>query len=96
MKLKIKHKELPPVQMRLVLPAALKADLDRYVAFVAETSQGEVEAREVAVQMLEQFMASDREFRQWQTRSQESVLARHEGKRDRGHQLNGHGGSSQS
>jgi len=65
MKLKLKEKELPPVQLRLVLPAAAKQMLDRYVAFVGQTSGFEVEAREVAVEMLELFMTSHHDFRQW-------------------------------
>jgi len=45
MKLKLKEKDLPPVQLRLALPAAANQMLDRYVAFVGETSRREVEAR---------------------------------------------------
>jgi hypothetical protein len=78
MKLKLKEKELAPVQLRLALPAAAKRMLDRYVAFVAKTSGREVEAREIAFEMLEQFMASDRDFRQWQKLAQKSVFESHE------------------
>jgi len=66
MKLKLKQKELPPVQLRLVVPAALKGKLDEYVAFVHDQSGREVEAREVAVEMLTQFIETDREFKRWQ------------------------------
>jgi hypothetical protein len=45
MKLKLKEKALPPAQLRLVTPAAAKQMLDRYVAFVGQTSGREVEAR---------------------------------------------------
>jgi hypothetical protein len=38
MKLKLKEKELRPVQLRLVLPAAAKQMLDQYAAFVGQTS----------------------------------------------------------
>jgi hypothetical protein len=66
MKLKLKQKELPPVQLRLVVPAALKEKLDHYLGFVHERSGREVDAREMAVEMLAQFIVSDREFRRWQ------------------------------
>ena len=38
MKLKLKEKELPPVQLRLALPGAAKQMLDRYAAFLGPTS----------------------------------------------------------
>jgi len=34
MKLKLKERELPPAQLRLVVPAKLKATLEEYIAFV--------------------------------------------------------------
>ena len=70
MKLKLREKELPPVQLRLVVPAGLKGMLDRYVGFVQEGSGREVEARQIAVEILAQFMESDRQFKQWQRRDQ--------------------------
>ena len=72
MKLKLREKELPPVQLRLVVPAGLKEMLDKYVAFVHEGSGREVEAREIAVEILAQFMESDRQFKQWQRRDRRS------------------------
>jgi hypothetical protein len=68
MKLKLKQKQLPPVQLRLVLPAVVKDALDEYVAFVRDQSGREVDAREIAVEILAQFISADREFRQWQRR----------------------------
>ena len=91
MKLKLKEKELPPVQLRLALPAAAKQMLDRYATFVGRTSGREVEAREIAVEMLEQFMASDRDFRQWQKLAQESVFESHESRIEKSPQMNGYG-----
>lgn len=76
MKLKLREKELPPVQLRLVVPAGLKKMLDKYVAFVHEGSGREVEAREIAVEMLVQFMVSDRQFKHWQRRDQKLALQR--------------------
>jgi hypothetical protein len=75
MKLRLKEKELPPVQLRLVVPAVLKARLDRYVMFVREKSGREVEVREVAVEMLAQFMEADREFKRRQKVGQEPGAA---------------------
>ena len=76
MKLKLREKELPPVQLRLVVPAGLKEMLDEYVSFVHEDSGREVEAREIAVEIIAQFMESDRQFKQWQRRDQKSALQR--------------------
>jgi hypothetical protein len=76
MKLKLRERELPPVQLRLVVPATLKATLDEYMAFVREKSGREVEVREVAVEMLAQFIEADREFRQRQKRGQRPNLQR--------------------
>ena len=76
MKLKLKEKELPPVQLRLVVPGTLKAALDQYVMFVREKSEREVEVRGIAVEMLAQFIETDREFRQWQRRGQKLELRR--------------------
>ena len=90
MKLKLKEKELPPVQLRLALPAAAKQMLDRYVAFVGQTSGREVEVREVAVEMLEQFMASDRGFREWQKLVQKNLFESHENRIEKSPQMNGH------
>ncbi|MFZ2062227.1 MAG: DUF2274 domain-containing protein [Candidatus Binatus sp.] len=89
MKLKLREKELPPVQLRLVVPAGLKARLDQYVAFVHEGSGREVEAREIAVEMLAQFMESDRQFRRWQRRDQRPALQRSVHGSQRAVQING-------
>ncbi len=89
MKLKLREKESPPVQLRLVVPAALKEMLDRYMAFVHEGSGREVEAREIAVEMLAQFMESDRQFRRWQRRGQKSPIQRSVRGSQRAVQVNG-------
>ena len=89
MKLKLREKELPPVQVRLVVPAGLKEMLDQYVAFVHEGSGREVEAREIAVEMLVQFMESDRQFKQWQRRDQKSAMQRSLRGSQRAVQVNG-------
>jgi len=89
MKLKLRDKQLPPVQLRLVVPAELKERLDEYVGFVHGISGREVETREVAVEMLEQFIASDREFRRWQKRNQASLQKGKLNDGQRGAQING-------
>ena len=76
MKLKLREKELPPVQLRLVIPAALKHNLDQYLALVRQRSGREVECRDIAVEMLAQFIESDREFKQWQKGGQASQQKR--------------------
>jgi len=89
MKLKLREKELPPVQLRLVVPAGLKEMLDKYVAFVHESSGREVEAREIAVEMIAQFMESDRQFKRWQRRDQKSATQRSLRGSQRAVQVNG-------
>ena len=89
MKLKLREKELPPVQLRLVVPAGLKEMLDEYVSFVHEGSGREVEAREIAVEIIAQFMESDRQFKQWQRRDQKSALQRSLRGSQRAVQVNG-------
>jgi len=41
--------------------------------------------------MLEQFMASDRDFRQWRKRAQERVFESHESRIEKSPQMNGQG-----
>ena len=89
MKLKLREKELPPVQLRLVVPAGLKEMLDQYVAFVQEDSGREVEARQIAVEILAQFMESDRQFKRWQRRGQKSATQRSQRGSQRAVQVNG-------
>jgi hypothetical protein len=89
MKLKLREKELPPVQLRLVVPAGLKQMLDEYVSFVHESYGREVEAREIAVEMLAQFMESDRQFKRWQRRGQKSAMQRSLRGSQRAGQVNG-------
>jgi hypothetical protein len=89
MKLKLREKELPPVQLRLVMPAGLREMLDKYVAFVHEGFGREVEAKEIAVEMIAQFMESDRQFRQWQRRDQKSATQRSLRGSQRAVQVNG-------
>jgi len=69
MKLRLKDKDLPPVQLRLTLPGSLKASLDEYVGYLHDTLHRETDAKEVAIEMLKHFVESDRDFRSW--RSQE-------------------------
>ena len=37
MKLRLKDKDLPPVQLRLTLPGSLKASLDEYVGYLHDS-----------------------------------------------------------
>lgn len=76
MKLRLKDRELPPVQLRLAVPAPVKEMLEQYVGFVRGAYGREVDSREVAVEILAQFMESDREFKQWQKRGQKLELRR--------------------
>jgi len=68
MKLRLKDKDLPPVQLRLTLPGSLKASLDEYVAYLHDRLQRETDCKEVAIEMLKHFVESDRDFRGWRSR----------------------------
>jgi hypothetical protein len=65
MKLRLKDKELPPAQLRLTLPGNLKASLDEYLVYLRDASHREAELKEVALEMLRQFVETDRDFRGW-------------------------------
>jgi len=45
----------------------------------------------MVVEMLEQFMTSDRDFRQWQKLVQKSVFESHENRIEKRPQMNGQG-----
>ena len=71
--------------------ATVKATLDYDLVFVGQPSGPEVEAREVAVGMLELFMTSDRDFRQRQKLGQKNLFESRENRIDKRPQMNGHG-----
>ncbi len=68
MKLRLKEKELPPVQLRLTLPGSLKESLDEYVGYLRDKLRREADCKEVAIEMLKHFVESDRDFRVWRSR----------------------------
>ena len=68
MKLRLKDKDLPPVQLRLTLPGSLKASLDEYVGYLHDSLHRETDAKEVAIEMLKHFVDSDRDFRGWRSK----------------------------
>ncbi len=68
MKLRLKDKDLPPVQLRLTLPGSLKASLDEYVGYLRDSLHRETDAKEVAIEMLKHFVESDRDFRGWRSK----------------------------
>ena len=65
MKLRLKDRELPPAQLRLTLPGNLKASLDEYLVYLRDSSHREAEMKEVTLEMLRQFVETDRDFRVW-------------------------------
>lgn len=73
MKLRLKNKDLPPVQLRLTLPGSLKASLDEYVGYLHDTLHRETDAKEVAIEMLKHFVESDRDFRGWRSRQEDGA-----------------------
>ncbi len=73
MKLRLKGRELPPVQLRLTLPGSVKESLDEYVAYLHDQLQRETDCKEVAIEMLKHFVESDRDFRAWRSRQTEGA-----------------------
>ena len=71
MKLRLKDKDLPRVQLRLTLPGSLKASLDEYVGYLHDSLHRETDAKEVAIEMLKHFVESDRDFRGWRSKQAE-------------------------
>jgi hypothetical protein len=90
MKLRLKERDMPPVQLRLLLPGALNEMLNRYVAYVGEASGREVEPKEIVVEILQQFVESDRDFRKSQRRSLAPIQERSLKKVQQPRQVNGH------
>ena len=90
MKLRLKEKEMPPVQLRLLLPGSLNEMLNRYVQFVREASGREVEPKEIVVEILQQFVESDRDFRRSQRRALAPIQERLLKKTQQPRQVNGH------
>lgn len=82
MKLRLKDKDSPPVQLRLTLPGSLKASLDEYVGYLHDSLHRETDVKEVAIEMLKHFVDSDRDFRSWRSRREGSgeALAQREEK----------------
>jgi len=74
MKLRLKDKELPPAQIRLTLPGQLKGSLDEYLIYLRDTSHREAELKEVALEMLRQFVETDRDFRMWRKQRAETEV----------------------
>src|SRR5262245_47006717 len=85
--MKLKLKGTSPIQRRLALRATVK--VTHYLVFVGQPSGRKVEAREIAVRILEQFMASDRDFRQWQKMVRKSAFESHESRTEKSPQMNG-------
>ena len=73
MKLRLKDKDLPPVQLRLTLPGTLKASLDEYVGYLHDKLERETDCKEVSIEMLKHFVESDRDFRVWRSRQGEGL-----------------------
>jgi hypothetical protein len=72
MKLRLKDKELPQAQFRLTLPGNLKASLDEYLVYLRDTSHRGAELKEVALEMLRQFVETDRDFKGWRKQRAEA------------------------
>ena len=61
---------LSSVKLAVRLPGELHADLTDYAAYYRETTGQAIEVRPLVVQMLEQFVDTDRAFQAWRRRTQ--------------------------
>ncbi len=65
MKLRVRAEQLPPVGLRLTLPGDLASELGSYGLFVQRSGGRKMELKELAVEMLSQFLESDKDFRKF-------------------------------
>jgi hypothetical protein len=60
----------PAAELKGRVPGELNRALTAYAAYYRETTGQTIEVWALVVQMLEQFMATDREFQAWRWRTQ--------------------------
>lgn len=73
MKLTKVEKQLPSAQVNVTLSGKLKSELDRYVVYYQHVHGEAIGIRKLIVEMLRNFVDSDREFQAWARRSSGSI-----------------------
>jgi hypothetical protein len=65
MKLGKVEKQLPSAQVNVTLPGQLKLELDGYAAYYQQIHGEAIGVRRLIVEIVRNFVASDREFHTW-------------------------------
>jgi hypothetical protein len=73
MKLSKVEKQLPSSQVNITLPGKLKAELDGYAAYYHDIHGDAIGIRKIIVEIVRNFVESDREFQAWLKRHSNGV-----------------------
>jgi hypothetical protein len=73
MKLGKVEKQLPSAQVNVTLPGQLKLELDGYAAYYQQIHGEAIGVRKLIVEIVRNFVASDREFQAWLRRHSNHV-----------------------
>jgi hypothetical protein len=69
MKLAKLEKQLPSAQVNITLPGRLKTELDGYAAYYQQIHGEAIGVRRLIVEIVRNFVDSDREFQSWLKRN---------------------------
>jgi hypothetical protein len=69
MKLAKLEKQLPSAQVNVTLPGRLKTELDGYAAYYQQIHGEAIGVRRLIVEIIRNFVDSDREFQSWLKRN---------------------------
>jgi hypothetical protein len=73
MKLGKVEKQLPSTQVNVTLPGRLKLELDGYAVYYQQIHGETIGVRKLIVEILRNFVDSDREFHSWLKRNSNGV-----------------------
>ena len=73
MRLSKVEKQLPSAQVNVTLPGKLKLELDGYAAYYNHIHGEAIGLRRIIVEIVRNFVESDREFQAWLKRHSNSV-----------------------
>ena len=73
MRLNKVEKQLPSAQVNVTLPGKLKAELDGYAAYYQDIHGEGIGVRRIIVEIVRNFVDSDREFQSWRKRHSKFV-----------------------
>jgi hypothetical protein len=73
MKLAKLEKQLPSAQVNITLPGRLKTELDGYAAYYQQIHGEAIGVRRLIVEIVRNFVDSDREFQSWLKRNSRPV-----------------------